>query len=56
MGKEVEKVFIPKPVISFRSATKLSNYLVRVKLYPGERTVESYKCGEKRCEVCIHVN
>ena len=46
----------PKPMISFRSARKLSSYLVRAKLYPTERTVGSYKCGGKCCEVCINVN
>ena len=49
-------MFTPKSMISFRSARKLSSYLVRAKLYPTERTVGSYKCGGKRCEVCINVN
>ena len=35
----------PKSVISFRSARKISSYLVRAKLYPNERTVGSYKYG-----------
>ena len=56
MDNEVKRVFTPKPIISFRSARKLSSYLVRAKLYPTERTVGSYKCGGKRCEVCINVN
>ena len=46
----------PKPMISFRSARKLSSYLVRAKLYPTERIVGSYKCCGKRCEVRINVN
>ena len=56
MEKEVKRAFTPKPIISFRSARKLSSYLVRTKLYPTERTVESYKCGGKSCEVCININ
>ena len=32
MNDEVKKVFPPKPMVSFRSAKKLSSYLVRVKL------------------------
>ena len=56
MENEVKRVFTPKPMISFRSARKLSSYLVRAKLYPTERIVGSYKCGGKRCEVCINVN
>ena len=45
MDNEVERVFTPEPMISFRSARKLSSYLVRAKIYPTERTVGSYKCG-----------
>ena len=56
MDKEVKRVFTPKPMTSFRSARKLSNYLVRAKLYPTERTVGSFKCGGKGCEFCINVN
>ena len=56
MDNEVKRVFIAKPMISFRSAGKLSSYLVRAKLYPTETTEWSYKCGEKRCEVCINVD
>ena len=37
MNEEVKNVFTPKPMISFRSARKLSSYLVRAKLYPEER-------------------
>ena len=55
MDKEVKRVFTPKPMISFGSARKLSSYLVRAKLNPTERTVGSYDCGGKRCEVCINV-
>ena len=43
-------------MISFRSARKLSNYLVRAKMYPIERTVGSKNCGSKRFEACINVN
>ena len=56
MDKEVKKIFTPKPMISFRIAIKLSNYLVRTKMYPIERIVGSKNCGSKRCEVCINVN
>ena len=56
MDNEVKKVFSPKPMISFRSARKLSSYLVRAKLYPTGRTVGCYKSGGKRFEVCINVN
>ena len=41
MNDEVKKVFSPKPMISFRSARKLSSYLVRAKLYPIDRVLKS---------------
>ena len=56
MNNEVKKVFTHKPMISFCSARKMSNYLVRTKLYPEEGTKGSFKCGSKRCEVCQNVN
>ena len=52
MNDEVKKTFTPSPMISFRSSRKIGTYIVRAKLYPLERTVGSYKCGKKRCEVC----
>ena len=51
MNQEVRKTFSPGPIVSFRSARKLSSYLVRAKLYPLERKVGSSKCGKRRCEV-----
>ena len=42
-------------MVSFHSARKLSSYLVRAKLYPLERTVGSYKCKGKRCQVCNYI-
>ena len=45
MDKEVEKVFTPRPMVSFLSAWKLISYLIRAKLYHLERTVGS-------CQVC----
>ena len=55
MDKELKKVFPVAPIVSFKSARKLSSHLVRVKLYPLQRTVESFKCNKPRCEVCINV-
>ena len=39
-------------MVSFKSSRKMSSYLVRAKLYPIERTVGSFRCESKRCEVC----
>ena len=38
---------------TFRSASELSSYLVRAKLYPIERFVGSHKWKGKRCEICF---
>ena len=53
--QEVERVFTPGPMGSFRSARKSSSYLVRGKLYPFESRVGSFKCGGKRCQICLNV-
>ena len=52
MNDEVKKTFTPSPMISFQSSCKISSCIVRAKLYPLERTVGSYKCGKKHCEMC----
>ena len=56
MNVVAKKVFTPGPMISFRSARKLSSYLVRAKLYFIKRTVGSFKCNSKRCQTCLNVN
>ena len=56
MNEEVNKMFYPGPMVSFRSAKKVSRYLVRAKVYPLERTVGSFKCEKSRCQVCLNVN
>ena len=55
MKREAKAVFSPGPTVSFRSAPKISSYLVRVKLYPLERFVGSRKCKKGRCDVCTNV-
>ena len=39
-------------MVSFRSARKIKDYIVRAKPYPLERYVVSRKCSKSRCEVC----
>ena len=56
MNNKVKKVFTPKPKISFYSASKMKSYLVRVKLYPEERTKGCFKCGSKHCDVGLNVS
>ena len=55
MNEEVKNVFNPGPMISFRGARKLNSYLVRAKLYPLERSVGSFKCRNRRSQVCDNV-
>ena len=55
MNQEVKNVFTPGPIVSYRSARKISSYLVRVKLYPLGRKVGFEKCGKSRCEVCLNI-
>ena len=42
-------------MVFYRSARKLSSYLVRAKLYPVDRIVGAKGCGKKQCEVCVNV-
>ena len=41
MSREAKAVSSPGPLVSFRSAGRISSYLVRAKLYPLERFVGS---------------
>ena len=50
--EEVQKVFSPPPMVSYRSARKIKDYLVGTKLYPLERNVGCEGCGNGRCQVC----
>ena len=53
--ESVKRVFTPPPMASYRSARKLSSYLVHARLYPLERKRGSYKCGNLRCLVCNNI-
>ena len=55
MDQEVKRTFTPQPMVSYRSAHRLSSYLVRAKLCLIERKVESCKCNGKRSAVCKNV-
>ena len=47
MNAEVKQTFTPVPMVSYRSARKLSSHLVRPKIYPIDRIVGSKGCGKK---------
>ena len=53
---EVQKVFSPPPIVSYRSVRKIKDYLVRSKLYPVERKVGCQRCGSFRCQVCKSIS
>ena len=55
LNKEVREIFTPSPMVSFRGVRKLGSYLVRAKLYPLERSVGSFKCNDKQCQVFLNV-
>ena len=55
MDQEVKRAITLQPMVSYRSARKLSSYLVRVKLHPIERKVGSSRCNGKRCELSKNV-
>ena len=55
MSYESKALFSPGPMVSFRSAHRISSYLVGAKLYPLERCVGSRQCKKCRCEVCTNV-
>ena len=55
MNDEVKKVFTTGPMVSFQGVLELSSYLARAKLYPLERSVGSFQCNGKPCQVCINV-
>ena len=56
MDQKVKEVFSSHPMVSFRSTRKLSSCLVRVKLYPLERRVGSYKCRCNHCHSLLEYN
>ena len=53
--EEVQKVFSPPPMVSYRSARNIKDYIVRSKLYPIERNVGCGGCGNGSCQVCENI-
>ena len=45
---KVKKIFSPGPMVSPRSARKLSTYIVKAKLYTLQKTIWPSKCRRKR--------
>ena len=55
MSHLAKAIFSPGFIVSFRSARRISSYLVRAKLYPLERWVGLRQCKKRRCKVCSNV-
>ena len=55
MSHEAKAVFSAGPMVLFRSACKISSYLVRSKFYPLETFVGSRQYKKRICEVCTNV-
>ena len=55
MSSEAKAVFLPGPMVSFRSVHWVSGYIVRAKLYSLERFAGSRQCKKCRYEVCTNV-
>ena len=53
---EVQKVFLPLLIVSYRSARKIKDYLVRSKLCSVEGKVGCQGCGSHRRQVCKSIN
>ena len=52
---EVKRAFPPAPIVSYRGARKIKDYIVRSKLHVTERKVGSYSCGNSKCQVCTNM-
>ena len=53
--REVQKVFSPPPIISYRIARKMK-YIVRFKQHPVERKAGCRGCDSSRCQVCKSIS
>ena len=47
----LEEVFLPAPIVSDRSVSKMKDYIERSKLYTVEIKAGSYRCGNSRCQI-----
>ena len=54
--EEFQKVFSPPPMVSYRSARKIKDYISRSKLYPFERNVGCVCCGNGICQDYKNIN
>ena len=43
-------------IVSYRSARKINDYIVRSKSYPVERKVGCHRCGSSRYQICKSIS
>ena len=55
IDSEVQRIFPLAPIVSYPSATKIKDYIVRSKLYPIEKKILSSRCGIPRRPVCVSI-
>ena len=53
--EEVQKFFSPSPMVSYRGARIMKNYIVRSKLHLLKIDVGYGGCGNGRCQVCKNI-
>ena len=53
---KTKRVFTPAPFVTFRLVRNLKIFLVRSKVYPLEKKVDSANCNSKRYQVCLNIN
>ena len=53
--EEVQKVFSPPSMVSYRSARKIKDCIVRSKLHPLKRNVGCVGCENGRFQVCKNI-
>ena len=54
--EEIVAKKLSKAKFNFFKKVKPKEIILRTKIYPIDRSVGSFKCGKKRCEVCKNVN
>ena len=54
LNKGTKEIFTPGPMLSFQGARKFDSHFVRTKLHHLERSVGSFKCNCKPCQVCLN--
>lgn len=52
----MKHLFTIGPMVSIRSARKISSYLFKAKLHPVEKSGGSFNCKRPRYQICAYFN